>query len=440
VAQVLRGDLVDTLSAAAVVEAYQATVAPKIVGRVEALLVDEGDRVAKGDLLARIESAEQRAALKERQAALGVAEAEVARAAAAVEQERQASTARLERARATEQAARARLQQLRTGARPQEIEAARQAVSSAEAEEQLAEADHERITQLFDEGAVSRAEADAARTRLTAARAWLRTAHEELALLEEGARVEEVEAAEADLAAAQAAVAEAQAAAETVQVLERSLDAARAQMEQAQAAVAGAASMLDETQITAPMSGVVGRRFSDVGDLVGPQSPVFLISDNDNLWVMAEVDEEDLALVHVGQRAEVAAEALAEPVTGDVVEVGAVAISRGLQQVRAKIVRCKIRLTEGSDVLRPGMEVDVTAEATLAEDVLLVPTDAVQARDGQDFVLALDSNVVHLREVTVGRRTYRDAAVEAGLDEGDLVVVSGAGDLRDGSRVRAGRG
>jgi RND family efflux transporter MFP subunit len=289
------------------------------------------------------------------------------------------------------------------------------------------------------EGAVSRAEADAARVRLTAASAALRTAREKLALLEEGARAEEIEAAEAELAAAEAVVREAEAAADTVQVLQRSLEAARARLEQATAAVAAAASTLDETRVVAPISGWVGRRYSDVGDLAGPQAPLFLISDNDNLWVTAEVDEEDLALVHAGQAVEVTAEALGVPAEGEVVEVGAVAVPRGLQQVRAKIVRCKIWLTDGSDVLRPGMEVDVTGQATLAKGVLLAPSEAIQNRDGQDFVFVLDSNVVHHREVTVGRRTYREVEIASGLQEGDLVIVGGAADLEEGARVAAQR-
>jgi RND family efflux transporter MFP subunit len=439
VAGVRRGDLEDVLSAPGVVEALQATVAPRMIGRVEALLVDEGDHVEAGDLLARLESAEQRAALMEREAALRVANHQVARSTVALEQERAASRARIARAGAAEEAARARLQALRAGERRQEIESARQAVAAAEAEAELSASNAERIDELLTEGAVSRAEADAARARLAAARASLRTAREHLALIEEGARAEEIEAAEADLAAAEAGAAEAEAAAGGVAVLERTLEAARSGVEQARAAVAIAASQLAETQVVAPISGWIGRRYRDVGDLAAPQSPLFLISDSDNVWVTAEVDEEDLALVREGQAVEVDAEALPQPVAGQIVEIGPVAVPRGLQQTRAKIVRCRIVLKEEAEVLRPGMEVDVSARAMLAEDTLLAPSEAVMNADGESFALVVEGGVAGRRGVEVGRRTYREVEIRSGVREGDEVVVSGGSDLPDNSRVKVKR-
>ncbi|UCH34081.1 MAG: efflux RND transporter periplasmic adaptor subunit [Armatimonadota bacterium] len=432
-----RADLVDTLAATGVVEAMQAAVAPKIVGRIETLLADEGATVTRGQLLARLDANEQRAMLREREAALRMAEAEVAGAHAALAQERAASRARIQRAQAAELAARARLQDLRAGSRTQEIESARQAVAAAEAEAKLAAADYERMRDLFAKGAVSRANLDAAQARLAGAQAALRAARQELALLQEGARPEQIAAAEAELSAAQATEREARAAAGQVTVLERSLTAAEARVEQARAAVAVASSPLAETDVLAPISGRVGRRYLDVGDLASPQTPLFLITDTDNLWIAAEVDEEDLSLVHVGQKVEVAAEALARPLPGAVVEVAPLAIPRGLEQVRAKIVRSKVVLDEPTELLRPGMEVDVSADTTLARDVLLAPTDALIEEAETTYVMVVRSSVVRRQKVAVGYTTFRDAEITSGLREGDQVVVAGGEGLRDGQRVTA---
>ena len=73
-------------------------------------------------------------------------------------------------------------------------------------------------------------------------------------------------------------------------------------------------------------------------------------------------------------------------------EVGAVAVPRGLQQVRAKIVRCKIRLEDGLDVLRPGMEVDVTAQATLAnvQHLWSRPVHVATVREDETVLLSFD--------------------------------------------------
>jgi RND family efflux transporter MFP subunit len=289
------------------------------------------------------------------------------------------------------------------------------------------------------EGAVARADADAALARLDASRAALRAAEEELALVEAGARAEQIAAAEGQWQAAKADSAAARAAAGQIAVLERSLQAARAAAEQAQAAVAGARSLLAETEITAPISGWVGRRYLDVGDVAAPGTPLFLITDNDRLWVTAEVDEEDLALVRRGQNVEVTAEALAEPLPGKVAEVGPVAVSRGLEQVRAKIIRCKVVLEHGRELLKPGMEVDVSARTTLARRVLLAPSDAVVESEGKAFVRLVTQDIIRRRQVTPGRSNYQETEITAGLSEGDLVVVAGGEDLDDGRRVTVRR-
>jgi len=139
VAMVRRGALTDALSATGVVEAAQVAVAPKVVGRIAELLVDEGDAAQNGQVLARLDNIDELAALREWKAALEAAKAEVARAEAALKQERAASRARIERAGASEEAARARLEELKAGSRPEELETARQAVRLAGEALRLAE-------------------------------------------------------------------------------------------------------------------------------------------------------------------------------------------------------------------------------------------------------------------------------------------------------------
>ncbi len=440
VVPVRRGDLTASLSATGVVESFQAAVAPKFVGRVEEVLVQEADRVEAGQTLARLAAAQELAALRERQAFLEAARAQAARAAAALAQERSASQARIARAEAALKAAQAQLQELKAGARPQEIERARQAVAAAEAEAELAAADYERTRELHEQGALSRAEADRARTQFTRAQSALREARQQLSLLEEGARAEEISAAESGVAAAEAELATAKAAAGQVEVLEGSLAAARAVVLQAEAAVAAAESVAAEAELQAPISGRVARRYVDAGDLAGPQSPAFLITDPEKVWVTAEVDEEDLALVYEGQSVEITAESLAKPIPGTVAQVGPAAFPRGIQQVRAKIIRCRIRLDAESELLRPGMEVDVHGSRTLAEDALVIPLEAIVESSEGHSVFVVRGGAIARQEIATGRRTYREVEVTSGLSEGDEVVVSGTADIRDGQRVRATSG
>ncbi len=437
IVQVERGDLVAALATTGVVEGYQGAVGPEVMGRISEVLAEEGDTVAAGDVLGRLEAVLAEAGVWEREAAAGVAAAQTARAAAQLAQERAASGARIGGAKAALGTALARLKDLEAGARPQEVARAREAVSAAEADAELAAADHARAKELFESGAVSRADLDRASARLRSAEANLRAARQELALLEEGARPEQIAGARSGVAAAEAELDSAKAMAGQVEVMERSVAAAKAGEAQAAAALASARRVLAETEIRAPISGRVSRRYVDVGDMAGPGQPAFMITQPEGIWVAAEVDEEDLALVYKGQRVTVTAEALAEPINGTVVDVGAAAFPRGLQQTRAKIVRCRVRLDANSDLLRPGMEVDVNGSRTLAEDVLLMPLEALVELNGEHFAWVARNNRAHRLSIEIGRRSFQQVEVTSGLSAGDKVIVSGSGGLEDGTRVKA---
>lgn len=432
-----RGALEKTLSAVGVVESFQAEVAPKIIGRVEEILLEEGDMVKAGDLTAILESDAQAAALAQAQAALAAARAEAARAASALQQEKEISRARIAQAQAAYEAALARLADLRAGARPQEIEETRQALQAAQSHERLAEGDFARIQQLYEGGAASQAELDQARTRLENARAARRRAEENLALIEAGARQEELTAARAEAEAARAQVDQAQAAAGQVEVLKRVLEAAQAQVRQAEAALAAADSVFADTRVYAPIDGFVGRRFLDQGDLAGPANPIYMLADNERMWVVAEVDEEDVALVHEGQAVEVTAESLERPLAGKVVEVGPVAVSRGLQQVRAKIVRSRVILEDYRGALRTGMEVDVTGTTVAAQDAVLLENEAIGEEQGESFVYVVENGRLARRVVEVGHVGYQQSQIVSGLDAGEEVALQvGELELEEGMRIR----
>lgn len=440
VATVERGDLVAELAATGVVDGYQAQVAPEVSGRVVAVLVEEGESVRVGQVLARLDSTQPRAALGQARAALAAAQADRQRATSALATERRASAARIATAQAQLATARARLRDLQAGARPQEITQARQAVAAAQAEADLAAQDQRRAESLYEQGAISRQQLDQARARLASAQATLRQAEANLSQVQAGARAGEIEAAAAVVRTAEAELAAARAAAGQVQVLEQTLAAAQAAVSQAAAALQAAADTLAKTVITSPVNGRVARRFADVGDLATPGNPLFAITDPRHQWVTAEVDEEDVAFVYQGQHVQISAEALPAPIGGTVREVGPAAVPRDITQVRARIVRTRVELDHPSDLLRPGMEVDVNGSRVLARDVLLAPLDALVQQGNRYSVWVVQRGRAYRRPVTVGHRSYEQAEVLTGLAAGDRVVVSGSEGLRPGRRVAATEG
>jgi membrane fusion protein PltH len=213
--------------------------------RVSRILVQEGDHVHRGQLLAQLDTS--------RLAPL------VARAQAMVELQQQV------------------VQRLRAGNRPQEIAQARAAVAAAQADATNAEQQYHRVERLAASSkgrAVSRQDLDAAQAAFDAAQARLQSAQKALALERIGPRREDIAEAQAQLRADQADLASAQA-------------------------------QLNDAQLRAPLDTVVRSRLIEPGDMASPQQPAFTLAITDPKWVRAYVDEPDLGYVREGMPATV---------------------------------------------------------------------------------------------------------------------------------------
>ncbi len=206
------------------------------------LLVQEGDRVKKGQLLARLH--------RERlEASAAAAEANVA-------------------------AQKAALARLEAGSRPEEIRQARADVNAARAKVVDAEITYRRTMTLAAEKAASQQAVDDARSQLEAARADLNVAEETLALAVTGPRVEDI-------------------------------DEARARLRAQEAQLALSRAVLQDADLYAPADGVIRNRLLEVGDMASAQKPVFSMALTSPIWVRAYVPESMLGRIAAGTGATV---------------------------------------------------------------------------------------------------------------------------------------
>jgi len=437
VAEVTRGDLETELSTTGVVEADLVDVAPRMVGRIKALTVQEGDMVTAGQTIALLDGADLASQVDEARAAVSASEADLSRAQAAVTAQRKQSSASIKRAEAGVNASEAQLADLQSGARSQEIEQAEQNVEQARAQMDRARSDFDRAEKLLAKGAIPAQQRDAAKTSSDAATAAYRAAQAQLALLREGARPDAVRAAKAQLAASKAALNEALASKDTIRVSERQADTASAQVDRASAALRAAQSQLDYTIVRSPFSGVVARKHMEVGEVAGPQNPIYTLAPIGRVWVTAEVDQEDLASLDMRQKVSITTDAYpGRSAKGRIIQVSPIAEPKAVGRVRAKIVRAKIEVESSAFPLKPGMEVDITGRKSIGRDMVLVPNEAlVQVGDRQQ-VYVIREGRVHHRFITTGPSNYEQTAVLSGLEPGDVVAVSMPDRMEDGMRVK----
>lgn len=217
--------------------------------RVAEVLAVEGDRVSRGQVLARLDT--------------GRLTPQAAQAAAQVAAQQQA------------------VDRLRDGSRPEEVDQAKANLAAAQAEAADAAAKAARAATLFKTSggkALSRQELDDAQSAAAAAAARVAAGQQSLRLAEVGPRKEDIAQAQAQL------------------------QGARAQLALTQKELADAV-------LTAPSNATVRSRLVEPGEMASPQKPVFSLAITDPKWVRAYVSESDLGRVHPGMKAFITADA-----------------------------------------------------------------------------------------------------------------------------------
>jgi multidrug resistance efflux pump len=288
------------------VDAPTSAVATQVAGQVESVLVREGDKVKKGQLVAKLDS-------REREALVAQAQANVEKARAGVKQ--------------AEESLRATVPT---------IAGAGADIVRAQATLDEAQQNYDRTKALAEQQATTQSELDTAQARLREAQASL-----DSLLASKSVASGRVQAAVATVSEAQAALHGSEAALEVAQV------------------------QLSETQVLAPFDGVVVERDLEPGEWAAPGTPVVTIEDRSRLWVRIDVEETRFAGLRLGEPAQIRVVALPGRVfAGHVIEVGAegeFAINRDVKRGRPDIrtFRVRVAFDSPSDELRPGMTAEV---------------------------------------------------------------------------------
>jgi HlyD family secretion protein len=303
----------NTMRVSGHVEATEVQVAADVGGRLLELRVAEGDRVAVGDFVGRLDTRDV--------------------------------DLQITRARAERAAADAQLRLLQRGARPEEIrqaEAQRDAVeaevAAAAAQLQAAELDLQRFEALLKANAGSqkqrddaKALVDVARERERSAQEQVRAALEVVLRLRSGATREELDAARARVAASDAQIA--------------LLEKARS-----------------DASIFSPVAGIVTQKLVEAGEQIAPRIPIVVVTDLDGAWANLFVPEPLIPRVSLGQAATVLTDA-GNAIPGKVTYVSQQAefTPRNVQTAdeRSKLVyRIKVGVDNREGILKAGMPVD----------------------------------------------------------------------------------
>jgi len=351
-------------------------ISPKTSGRLTELLVEKGDRVKEGQVIARMEDTEIRTQLIEAQANLSRQEARLAELLAGSRPEDIAQG--LARLSQTE----ARLAQLLAGSRLEDIAQAQAQLEAAQAKERLAIARLERNRQLLADGAIAQDQLDEA-------------------------------TADAESAAAPQEIAQ-----------------ARAEVAVAKAQVLRVQSQMQDSVVVAPFSGLITQRYASIGAFVTPTTSASssasatstsIVALATGLEILAELSEVDISKIKVGQMVQIRTDAYPQKVFQGRVRLIA---PEAVRTNNVTSFQVQIAIETGQEKLLSGMNVRLTLLGSSIPRALVVPNVAVLTQNGKTGVLVPNQeNKPKFRPVTLGPVIGDKTQVLNGVKVGERVFI-----------------
>lgn len=298
--------------------------------RIAEVLVEEGDRVHAGQVLARLDTGRLEPRVRQ------------AEAQAAAQSEA--------------------LRRLRNGSRPEEIAQVRAGLAASQAEAANARSQYERLKGIGETSsgrAVSRQDLESAESALRVAEARAENSRKTLELALAGPREEDI-------------------------------DQSKAQLEASEAELALLRRQLQDAELISPTDGVVRSRLMEPGEMATPQRPVFSLAISDPKWVRAYVPEVDLGRLRVGSAAQVTIDSYPDqPLQGSVGFISSVAEftpkTVQTEELRTALVyEVRVFVKDDQDRLRLGMPATIRLDLGAADRKQAASRTANAERDGRE--------------------------------------------------------
>ena len=187
---------------------------------------------------------------------------------------------------------------------------------------------------------------------------------------------------------------------------------------------------LKEATIRATISGVITRRHIKVGHTLNQNAPAFEMKRLDVIEAELNVPEREIQNIRPDQYARVRIDALPDEQFDGAVARVAPEVDAG-----SGTFRVTVRLANDETRLKPGMFARVDVRIDQHTDALLVPLHAVVTRRDDNSLFVVEGGVVERRDVTMGYVSDGNVEILNGVADGEWVVTTGHGGLRNGARV-----
>jgi membrane fusion protein, multidrug efflux system len=209
------------------------------------------------------------------------------------------------------------------------------------------------------------------------------------------------------------------------------LDTAKAQERAALAQLGTVRAASRDTNITAPITGIVAKRHAVAGEKVSAEQNIVTIVDLTTLELAGTVGTHEVSQLAPGVAVQVKVEGVEAPVIGKIARIAPAA------EAGTRSIGVTIALPNPNEALRAGQYALARVELADPQPRLTVPATAVGNTGGQDHVWLIENGVLARRAVTVGRRDEREGRVELlnGVAAGSQVLAARFDNLREGGKA-----
>lgn len=482
-ATVERGDVVNEVVETGTLDAVKTVeVKSRVSGRLASLLVDAGDRVTQGQLIGVIDPLETRLLVEQNRAQVSGAQSGVQKAALEIVQRRATARAAYEQAkqrlaqleqenRVQPTLTRSSIEQsetaynsavqdrdrLKNSVQPNQRVAAQSSQREALANFNQAKRELNRQQELLSKGYTAQKIAEAAEQNVEVAKARLDSANDSLARLESQQALELAKAnelvhqTEAQLQTARANqiqvpnkrqeylsaiqdVEKARAALQDVAIMEKGRDQSSATVKQLSSVLSDSERQMRETQIRAPITGIVSKKLMQEGELVASLnsfssgSPIVQIEDRTQMRVKMDVNEIDVAKMYVGMPTKVTVDALPLLKMNGVVKKiapssNAAATTNTATSDAVVKYQVEVYITDAPKDLRSGMSAKCSMEVVHKDKVLRLPIEFV-GKDGDQRFVELPpaegsrNSKPERKNIVTGAETGTYVEIVSGIKEG----------------------
>ncbi len=219
-------------------------------------------------------------------------------------------------------------------------------------------------------------------------------------------------------------------------------DLIKTQYEAAKANLTSASSVMRDATVPAPISGIIGKRYYENGDMANMAVPLVSIVQMERVKTTLDATEEDMGKLALGQKAYVTVRSYPDhKFAGEIVKISPVL------DPLTRMASVEVLLDNKEKLLKPGMYAEIEVITGILENVMVVPRTAtienttLEDNDGKQqvvknyFVYVVDNSMALQKKLEVMYVNHLSLAVKTGIQIGDTLVVTGQNNLRDSSAV-----